>query len=71
MARNDAPQAAYAVCGQPATWLCMDCWYESDEAPMLCDEHVEEHEHEEGLMAYANSPRTGMCGYSGPAEPPY
>jgi hypothetical protein len=23
------------------------------------------------LMALVNSPRTGMCGYDGPAEPPY
>ena len=71
MARNNAPQAACAVCGQPATWLCMDCWYESNETTMLCDEHAEEHEHDEGVMAFVNSPRTGMCGYSGPAEPPY
>ena len=38
---------------------------------MLCDEHAEEHEHYEGVMAFVNSPRIGMCGYNGPAEPPY
>ena len=37
----------------------------------LCDAHAEEHEHDDMLMALVNSPRTGMCGYDGPAEPPY
>ena len=42
---------------------------------MFCDVHAEEHaedlEHEDMLMSIVNSPRTGMCGYNGPAEPPY
>jgi hypothetical protein len=42
---------------------------------MFCDAHTEEHaedlDHEEMMMPIVNSPRTGMCGYDGPAEPPY
>jgi hypothetical protein len=71
MARNNPPEAPCQICGQPATWLCIDCWEESDEPAFLCDGHAEDHEHEEGLMAFVNSPRVGMCGYDGPAEPPY
>jgi hypothetical protein len=71
MARNIVPEAPCQVCGQPAAWLCIDCWDESDEPAFLCEEHADEHEHGEGLMAFVNSPRVGMCGYNGPAEPPY
>ena len=60
------------VCGQPATQLCTECLYDrEDRRSELCDEHAEEHEHVEMIMALVNSPRTGMCGYNGPAEPPY
>ncbi|MBK6433512.1 hypothetical protein [Candidatus Amarolinea dominans] len=45
--------------------------YHEDQKCELCDEHAQEHEHEEMVMALVNSPRTGMCGYDGPAEPPY
>ena len=38
---------------------------------MFCQEHADEHEHDDMLMPIVNSPRTGMCGYTGPAEPPY
>lgn len=69
MARNNPPEAACQVCGQPAAWLCIDCWDETDQPAFLCDEHAEDHE--EGLMAFVNSPRVGMCGYNGPAKPPY
>jgi hypothetical protein len=60
-------------CGQPALWLCIECVYEEDKSGYLCDEHMEEHPHENygEPMPLVNSPRTGMCGYDGPAEPPY
>ena len=71
MARNKFEPPACSVCGAPATWLCSECMYHEDEKCELCDEHAQEHEHEEMVMALVNSPRTGMCGYDGPAEPPY
>jgi hypothetical protein len=73
MARNDPPEMACMVCGQPAAWLCMECLYEDEEPGWLCDEHVEEHPHEDygEPMPLLNSPRVGLCGYDGPAEPPY
>ena len=73
MARNNQPEAYCMECKQPASWLCIECLYELDEPGTLCDEHVEDHPHEEygEPMPLVNSPRVGMCGYCGPAEPPY
>ena len=73
MARNNPPEALCQECGQPADWLCIECLYEDDNPGYLCDEHVEDHPHHEygEPMRLVNSPRTGMCGYEGPAEPPY
>jgi hypothetical protein len=73
MARNNPLEFACQECGQPATRLCMECIYGYDKDGTLCDEHAEDHPHEDygGLMPIVNSPRMGMCGYTGPAEPPY
>jgi len=73
LARNIQPEAICQVCGQPASWLCIECIYEEDKAGYLCNEHVADHPHENygEPMGVYNSPRMGMCGYDGPAEPPY
>lgn len=75
MARNQMPQIPCMVCGEQATLICLDCLYEVDGPCELCDAHWETHEHDSenygGPMPLVNSPRTGMCGYEGPAEPPY
>ena len=73
MARNNQPEALCQECDQPAGWLCIQCLYEGDRTGYLCDRHVEDHPHEEygEPMPLVNSPRTGMCGYEGPAVPPY
>lgn len=75
MARNAFEPPPCAVCGQPAAQLCSECLWEQGPEAIFCDAHAEEHaadqEHEDMLMPVINSPRTGMCGYDGPAEPPY
>jgi hypothetical protein len=73
LARNRMPEYTCQECGKPALWLCNECVYKEDKSGYLCDDHVQEHPHENyGLpMPLFNSPRTGMCGYIGPAEPPY
>ena len=73
MARNQAPVLECQECGQPAAWLCMECIYEEDAPGLLCDKHAEKHPHDEygEPVPLVNSPRTGMCAYDGPAEPPY
>ena len=73
MARNFLPEFKCKECGAMATWLCMECIYEEDELGWLCDEHAEDHPHDSygDPFPVVNSPRLGMCGYDGPAEPPY
>ncbi len=73
MARNRLPEAACVECGQPAQWLCMECLIEDDVWGIFCDQHMEDHPHDRyGEPApLVNSPRVGLCGYVGPAEPPY
>jgi hypothetical protein len=73
MARNLPPPYACIDCGAPAKWLCMECLIEDNTWGALCDQHAESHPHE-GYgepIAIVNSPRLGLCGYTGPAEPPY
>ena len=73
MARNHAPDIQCIECGQAAAWVCRECLYEYDEFGALCDEHARTHPHTEygHPLPLVNSPRIGMCGYAGPAEPPY
>lgn len=75
LARNRMPEMLCKICDQPAGWLCLECLYQEEEPGMwfLCDEHVNDHPHYEygDPIALVNSPRLGMCGYEGPAEPPY
>jgi hypothetical protein len=73
LARNLPPQFTCQDCGKPATCWCQECVYAEEKPGFLCDEHAEEHPHEDygGVMKVVNSPRMGMCGYDGPAEAPY
>lgn len=73
MARNDMPPYICAECGAPGTRLCMECMYEEETNPVLCEAHADTHPHDEygEPMPLVNSPRSGVCGYTGPAEPPY
>jgi hypothetical protein len=73
MTRNSLPETNCVECGQPAAWFCMECLIEDDMPGWLCSEHQETHPHDnygEPIPAM-DSPRLGMCGYDGPAEPPY
>jgi len=72
MARNKFEPPACMECDKPATQICTECMYEREDGRCgVCDEHADEHEHRDMLLAMVNSPRVGVCGYSGPAEPPY
>jgi hypothetical protein len=73
MARNSPPVFLCQECGGAATKLCLECVYEHDGPGALCEVHAEAHPHDEygDPIALVNSPRVGMCGYDGPAEPPY
>lgn len=73
MARNLMPEAKCLECGRPAGWLCLECLHEEGKSGMLCDEHAQTHPHRDygKPIGLVNSPRLGMCGYDGPAQPPY
>jgi predicted RNA-binding Zn-ribbon protein involved in translation (DUF1610 family) len=64
LARNVPPEFSCSSCGEPATWICNECLYESDN-PFFCDECGEKHEHEDMLLPVTNSPRMGECAYEG------
>jgi hypothetical protein len=65
LARNDPPAIPCAECGKPATQVCSQCVYSGPEA-WLCDEHAEDHQcGEDYFLPVVNSPRVGMCGYTG------
>jgi len=64
LARNVPPSFSCSACGKPATVICTECVYDTDN-PFLCDACAGEHEHEEMLLPVVNSPRMGECGYDG------
>jgi hypothetical protein len=64
LARNEPPKILCDRCGKPATQVCAFCIY-SEEA-WLCDDCLEKHQcGDEGFLPVVNSPRVGVCGYSG------
>lgn len=73
LARNVMPAATCVECGMPASYVCMECVTEHERWGTLCDAHAATHPHEDygEPLRLVNSPRLGLCGYTGPAEPPY
>ena len=63
-ARNEPPVYQCSVCKEIATQICSQCVFDGN--PFVCDDCAEEHEcGEEMLLPVVNSPRMGMCGYTG------
>ena len=65
LARNVAPKLECAECGEPATLVCPFC---VDSGPFLfCAAHAPGHPcaDEDAFMPTVNSPRMGVCGYTG------
>ncbi|RJP64125.1 MAG: hypothetical protein C4532_19840 [Candidatus Abyssobacteria bacterium SURF_17] len=66
LAVNDPPLIPCGTCGKEAVHVCSECVWSSDKA-WLCEECAEQHEcGEDMLLPVVNSPRVGMCGYTGP-----
>ena len=64
LARNEPPHIPCERCGREATQVCAQCVYEG--AGWLCDACAKTHEcGEEMFLPVVNSPRVGMCGYTG------
>jgi hypothetical protein len=64
LARNEPPSYPCESCDKVATLVCPQCIYSGEGC--LCDECAAEHEcGEDMLLPIVNSPRVGMCGYTG------
>lgn len=64
LARNEPPEFSCMSCGKTATLLCPMCIYSGEGC--LCDECAPEHEcGDDMLLPIVNSPRVGVCGYTG------
>jgi len=64
LARNDPPLLPCGNCGQPATQIDMENSY--DPSGWLCDQCAEDAGlAEEMMLPVVDSPRTGVCGYTG------
>ncbi len=64
LARNNAPIILCDVCGKVATNVCSECIFE--EKGWLCEDCAPDHEcGEDMLLPVVNSPRVGMCAYTG------
>ena len=66
LARNQPPIWPCDTCGKPATNICPHCAHERD-GSLLCGTHAKSHgcEGPEGMLPVVNSPRMGVCGYTG------
>jgi hypothetical protein len=65
LARNEAPQVSCQRCGiQPATQICTECAWNGE--GWLCEACAVAHEcGDEMCLPVVNSPRVGVCGYTG------
>jgi hypothetical protein len=62
--RNLPPEISCGICDQPATQVCTECEYDSE--GWMCDDCFEDHECDEFMsLPVVNSPRVGVCGYTG------
>ena len=66
VARNEAPSWPCDACGQPATTLCVEC--ANTDGGFFCATHASKHRcGQDVLLPVVNSPRMGVCGYTGEA----
>ncbi len=67
LAKNEPPEFFCDECGKPAKYVCVSCLWESK--GFLCDSCVNTHEcGYERFLPIVNSPRMGVCGYTGGIE---
>jgi hypothetical protein len=67
LARNEPPLSPCLECGQPASWI--GTYGDSYEARTICDACTEKKGFDDAqLLPLVNSPRTGVCGYTGVLE---
>jgi hypothetical protein len=63
LARNTMPDLQCTECGAEAKSICVECW------ELYCEECLADHGcDEEMTLPVVNSPRIGVCGYSGDSD---
>ena len=67
LARNDPPDVSCGNCGKNlARSVCADCVWDGNQEAWLCEDCSKTHKcGEDMLLPVVNSPRVGMCGYTG------
>lgn len=65
MARNEPPPWVCNVCGKPATHVLPESEYDTLDKAGLCDDHAKKYQYSDELLPMVNSPRVGVCGYTG------
>ncbi|GAB7091204.1 hypothetical protein JCM18237_14750 [Halorubrum luteum] len=68
LARNHPPEVDCGSCGDPATTVCTTCLRERGPDAWLCEACASAHEDDcvrPTYLPYVNSPRAGVCGYTG------
>jgi hypothetical protein len=68
IARNEPPALTCRVCGKPATHVLPEEEFGNLEEAGLCDNCAKKHESADELLPVVNSPRVGVCGYTGDEE---
>lgn len=65
LARNEPPVWKCGACDAPATLVCSFCMGQHN--PFVCARHAPEHTcaEDEAFLPVVNSPRMGVCGYTG------
>ncbi len=64
LARNDQPRISCEVCGEFATQVCRKCIHRGE--GRLCEKCAKEHScGRDMFLPVVNSPRVGICGYTG------
>lgn len=67
LARNNMPEYTCGNCGGNGHYICQGCMWEEDN-PLFCEKCAEGHEDDDAghyMLPTVNSPRMGMCGYTG------
>ncbi len=65
MSRNEPPALVCHICGEPATHVLPESEYNYLDEAGLCATHAKAHEYSDELLPVVNSPRVGVCGYTG------
>ena len=65
LARNDPPGWPCVACDEPAAMVCSFCLWDSN--ALYCEKHARDHGcyKDEAFLPVVNSPRMGVCGYTG------